>query len=47
MRACSLVYKGLKFASVVKNRLSKIDMYQELVDILDAYRNYLNTGDRN
>lgn len=38
--------KGLKSASVVKNRLSKIDTYQELVDILEAYRIYLRNGDK-
>lgn len=38
--------KGLKSASVVKNRLSKVDTYQELYNILEAYRYYLNTGDK-
>lgn len=38
--------KGLKSASQVKNRLSKIESYQELEDILEAYRIYLHTGDK-
>lgn len=38
--------KGLKSASVVKNRLSKIDTFEELKDILEAYRYYLHTDDR-
>lgn len=38
--------KGLKSASQVKNRLSKIETYPELVDILEAYRVYLDTGDK-
>lgn len=38
--------KGLKSASQVKNRLSKIETYQELQDILEAYRVYLHTGDK-
>lgn len=38
--------KGLKSASQVKNRLSKIERFQELVDILEAYRVYLDTGDK-
>lgn len=38
--------KGLKSASQVKNRLSKIETYQELNDILEAYRVYLHTGDK-
>lgn len=38
--------KGLKSASQVKNRLSKVETYQELNDILEAYRVYLHTGDK-
>ena len=38
--------KGLKSASQVKNRLSKMETFQELVDILEAYRIYLHTGDK-
>lgn len=38
--------KGLKSASVVKNCLSKIETYQDLTDILEAYRCYLKTGDK-
>ena len=38
--------KGLKSSSVVKNHLSKIETYQELEDILDKYRHYLHTGDK-
>lgn len=38
--------KGLKSAGVVKNRLSKIDTYQDLEETLEAYRYYLHTGDK-
>lgn len=38
--------KGLKSASVVKNQLSKVDTYQQLESILEAYREYLHTGNR-
>lgn len=38
--------KGLKSSAQVKNRLSRIDTYKELEDILEAYRHYLHTGDR-
>ena len=38
--------KGLKSSAQVKNRLSRIETYQELEDILEAYRYYLHTGDR-
>ena len=36
--------KGLKSSSYVKNRLSKINSYQELEEILDEYALYLETG---
>lgn len=39
--------KGLKSASIIKNCLSKVDTYDELEQILEAYRIYLHTGDRN
>ena len=38
--------KGLKSASVIKNYLSKVDTYQQMQDILEAYRHYLNIGDK-
>ena len=38
--------KGLKSASVIKNYLSKVDTYQQMQEILEAYRHYLNTGDK-
>lgn len=38
--------KGLKSASQVKNRLSKIETYQQLEETLEAYRIYLHTGDK-
>lgn len=38
--------KGIKSSSYVKNKLSKIDTYQQLVDILTDYRHYLETGDK-
>lgn len=38
--------KGLKSASAIKNKLSKIETYQELEEIIEAYRHYLHTGDR-
>ena len=38
--------KGLKSASQIKNRLSKIDTYQQLKEILEGYRIYLHTGDK-
>ena len=38
--------KGLKSASQVKNCLSKVNTYQELEQILEAYRVYLHTGDK-
>lgn len=38
--------KGLKSSAVIKNELSKIETYQQLVDILEAYRLYLHTGDK-
>ena len=38
--------KGLKSAAVVKNQLSKINTYEELEVILEAYREYLHTGDK-
>lgn len=38
--------KGLKSASQIKNHLSKIDTYQQLEDILEGYRIYLHTGDK-
>lgn len=38
--------KGLKSASQIKNRLSKIETYQELEDILEGYRIYLHTGNK-
>lgn len=38
--------KGLKSSAQVKNRLSRIETYQELEDILEAYRHYLHTGDK-
>ena len=38
--------KGLKSASVIKNHLSKVDTYEELSSILEAYRQYLKTGDK-
>ncbi len=38
--------KGLKSASVIKNRLSKVDTYEQLEMILNAYREYLHTGDK-
>ena len=38
--------KGLKSASQVKNRLSKIETYQELEETIEAYREYLHTGNQ-
>ncbi|MEG0592761.1 MAG: tRNA dihydrouridine synthase DusB [Coprobacillus sp.] len=38
--------KGLKSASQIKNRLSKIETYKELEEIIEAYRVYLHTGDK-
>ncbi len=38
--------KGLKSAAVVKNMLSRIDTYEQLEIILEAYRQYLHTGDK-
>lgn len=38
--------KGLKSSSHIKNRLSKIDSYQELENILEGYRIYLHNGDK-
>lgn len=36
--------KGLKSSSVVKNKLSKINTFDELSDILEEYRSYLHTS---
>ena len=38
--------KGIKSSSYVKNKLSKINTYQELEEILFDYRTYLQTGDK-
>lgn len=38
--------KGLKSASAVKNQLSRIETFSQLEEILEAYRYYLETGDR-
>lgn len=38
--------KGLKSSAVIKNELSKVETYQQLVDILEAYRSYLHTGNK-
>jgi len=38
--------KGLKSASIIKNRLSRITTYEELVTILEIYREYLHSGDK-
>lgn len=38
--------KGLKSSSQVKNRLSKVEKFEELQSILLAYKRYLLTGDR-
>lgn len=38
--------KGLKSASIIKNRLSKIETYKELEEIIEAYRYYLHTDDK-
>lgn len=38
--------KGVKSASYVKNKLSKIDTYAELEEILNDYREYLQTGNK-
>lgn len=38
--------KGLKSSSQVKNRLSKVEKFEELQSILLAYKHYLLTGDR-
>lgn len=38
--------KGLKSSAQVKNRLSQIDTYEHLEKILEAYRIYLHTGNK-
>lgn len=38
--------KGLKSASIIKNRLSKIETYKELEEIIESYRYYLHTDDK-
>lgn len=38
--------KGLKSSAVIKNRLSKINTYDELKQVIEGYRYYLKTGDR-
>lgn len=38
--------KGLKSSGVVKNRLSRIDTYDQLVETLEAYHEYLKTGNK-
>lgn len=38
--------KGLKSSAKIKNVLSKIDTYEQLQHILEAYRHYLHTGDQ-
>lgn len=38
--------KGLKSSSVIKNRLSKVNTYDELESIIEGYRYYLKTGDK-
>lgn len=48
MRGHALWYiKGLKSSAVIKNQLSKIDTYEQLEDIVEKYRYYLHTGDKN
>ena len=37
--------KGIKSSSYVKNKLSKINTYQELEEILHDYKIYIQTGD--
>ena len=37
--------KGLKSASHVKNKLSRVDTYDELVEILSDYKRYIQTRD--
>lgn len=38
--------KGIKSSSYVKNKLSKIETYQELEEILTDYREYLMTNNK-
>ena len=38
--------KGMKSSSVVKDKLSRMNTFQELEDILHAYQEYLRTGDK-
>lgn len=38
--------KGLKSSSVVKNHLSKVERYDELIEILEDYRRYIESNDK-